>query len=142
VMADGVQLARQFFANVAEPVAPLVELRPGSQFETADQLKEDIRYNTFSHHAASSCAIGADGDLSTCVDSRFRVHGVDNLRVVDASVFPKIPGTFPQIPVYMVSEKAVDTILEDAGFSPVTVNFDDATLESLGEDAVLEVTVL
>jgi choline dehydrogenase-like flavoprotein len=49
------------------------------------------------------------------VDSRFRVHGVEGLRVVDASVFPRIPGFFIVTPVYMVSEKASDVILEDAG---------------------------
>ena len=38
-----------------------------------------------------------------------------NLRVVDASVFPKIPGYFIVTPIYMVSEKAADVIMEDAG---------------------------
>ena len=43
------------------------------------------------------------------------MHGVERLRVVDASVFPRIPGFFIVTPVYMVSEKASDVILEDAG---------------------------
>ena len=43
------------------------------------------------------------------------MHGVDRLRVVDASVFPRIPGTFIVLPTYMVSEKAADVILADAG---------------------------
>jgi choline dehydrogenase len=42
------------------------------------------------------------------------VRKVANLRVVDASVFPRIPGTFIVMPTYMISEKAADVILEDA----------------------------
>jgi choline dehydrogenase-like flavoprotein len=48
------------------------------------------------------------------LDSRFRVRGVKGLRVVDASVFPKIPGYFIVSAIYMVSEKAFDAIKEDA----------------------------
>jgi choline dehydrogenase len=49
------------------------------------------------------------------LDSRFRVRRTQGLRVVDASVFPKIPGIFIVVPIYMISEKATDVILEDAG---------------------------
>jgi len=49
------------------------------------------------------------------LDSRFRVRGVQGLRVVDASVFPKIPGYFIVSAIYMISEKAADVIIEDAG---------------------------
>ena len=69
--------------------------------------------NAWGHHASCSCAIGhleADGVL----DSRLRVHGTERLRVVDASVFPRIPGFFIASAVYMVGEKAADMILEDA----------------------------
>jgi choline dehydrogenase len=48
------------------------------------------------------------------LDSRFRVRGVQHLRVVDASVFPRIPGFFIVSAVYMVSEKASDVIRQDA----------------------------
>jgi choline dehydrogenase len=43
------------------------------------------------------------------------VRGVDGLRVVDASVFPRILGSFPVVPIMMVSEKASDVILEEHG---------------------------
>ena len=49
------------------------------------------------------------------LDSRFRVRGTKGLRVVDASVFPSIPGFFIVVPIYMVSEKATDVLLEDIG---------------------------
>ena len=46
---------------------------------------------------------------------RTGIRGTANLRVVDASVFPAIPGFFIVVPIYMVSEKATDVILEDIG---------------------------
>ena len=55
--------------------------------------------------------------------SKFRVRGTEGLRVVDASVFPKIPGTFIVVPVYMVSEKATDVILESLGETRKEANF-------------------
>ena len=48
------------------------------------------------------------------VDGDFRVYGTRNLRVVDASVFPRIPGYFILTPIYMISEKASDVILASA----------------------------
>ena len=48
------------------------------------------------------------------VDGDFRVHGVSGLRVVDASVFPRIPGSFIACAVYMIAEKAADAIHRDA----------------------------
>jgi choline dehydrogenase-like flavoprotein len=48
------------------------------------------------------------------VDSGFRVYGTRGLRVVDASVFPRIPGFFIVSAVYMIGEKAADVILADA----------------------------
>ena len=72
-----------------------------------------MRDNAWGHHASCTCAIGpreADGVL----DRRLRVHGTERLRVVDASVFPRIPGFFIASAVYMVGEKAADMIREDA----------------------------
>jgi len=61
--------------------------------------------------------MGAQDDAMAVVDSRFRVRYVDNLRIVDASIFPRIPGFFIVSAVYMVSEKATDTIHEDSSAS-------------------------
>jgi choline dehydrogenase len=57
--------------------------------------------------------MGRPDDPLAVVDSRFRVIGTKNLRVVDASVFPRIPGFFIVTPIYMISEKATDAILTD-----------------------------
>ena len=61
-------------------------------------------------HASSTCAMGKLGDRQAVVDSRARVFGVDNLRVVDISIIPfSLPG-HPQASVYMIAEKIVDDI--------------------------------
>ena len=58
---------------------------------------------------------GGEGGV---LDSRLRVHGVPRLRVVDASIFPRIPGYFIVSAIYMAAEKAADMILEDAVARP------------------------
>jgi choline dehydrogenase len=63
------------------------------------------------------------------VDSKFRVHGTRHLRVVDASVFPRIPGYFILMPIFIISQKAAHVILEEAEES------DEA---AIGKRAVLE----
>ena len=73
-----------------------------------------ITGQTFGHHPTSTAAIGKDGDVNAVLDSRFRVRGVKGLRVVDASIFPRIPGVFPVVSTFMVSEKASDVLKEDA----------------------------
>ena len=70
------------------------------------------------HHASCSCKMGHEADPMAVVDSRFRVFGTKGLRIVDASVFPRIPGFFIVTPIYMISEKAADVIAEDA--APLT----------------------
>jgi choline dehydrogenase-like flavoprotein len=89
------------------------EETPGPAFQTRDDLKQFVKDNAWGHHASCTCKIGQRQDGGV-VDSKFRVHGTTGLRVVDASVFPKIPGFFIVTSVYMVGEKASDVILEDA----------------------------
>jgi choline dehydrogenase len=85
---------------------------PGRHLE-GDRLARWITDNAWGHHASCSCPMGRADDPMAVVDSRFRVIGTKRLRVVDASVFPRIPGFFIVTPIYMVSEKAADTILFD-----------------------------
>ena len=86
---------------------------PGDAVQTGPQLADYVRNNAWGHHASCSCAIGPR-EGNGVLDSRLRVHGVERLRVVDASVFPRIPGFFIVGAVYMVAEKAADMILADA----------------------------
>ena len=57
--------------------------------------------------------LGAKNDALAVLDNNFRVRGTTNLRVVDASVFPYIPGFFIVTPTYMIAEKASEVILAD-----------------------------
>lgn len=86
---------------------------PGEAMQSDAELRDFVRANAWGHHASCSCAIGARAQGGV-LDSAFRVHGVRGLRVVDASVFPRIPGFFIASAVYMVGEKAADVILADA----------------------------
>lgn len=88
-----------------------IEETPGSSVQSDDDIRQYIKDRAWSHHASGTCRIGADDDPLAVLDSKFRVRGVSNLRVVDASVFPKIPGSFVQAPIFMISEKAADVIL-------------------------------
>ncbi len=85
---------------------------PGPAVATDDQIREFIRDQAWGHHATCTCKIGARDDPLAVLDSEFRVHGTQGLRVVDASAFPAIPGFFVVTSIYMLAEKASDVILE------------------------------
>jgi choline dehydrogenase len=89
------------------------ECAPGPQAQSAAALADYVRSNAWGHHASCSCPIGlrANGGV---VDSSFAVHGTQRLRIVDASVFPRIPGFFLVSAVYMIAEKAAETLLRAA----------------------------
>lgn len=107
--------AIRFGRVVADGIGDILaeEEEPGRHIMTDAQLAEYVRDNAWGHHACGTCAmmpVASNG----VVDSRFRVHGVNGLRVVDASVFPRIPGYFIVTAVYMIAEKAADDILQGA----------------------------
>jgi choline dehydrogenase len=89
------------------------ECAPGAEVDTTEALTEYVRNTAWGHHASCSCPIG-DAAAGGVLDSSFSVHGTRRLRVVDASVFPRIPGFFVASAVYMIAEKAADAILHDA----------------------------
>ena len=111
-VVEGVETVRRITARCRDIIAE--ELVPGNDVRTPEQIRRYVEDNAWGHHASCSCRMGPREDPMAVVDSRFRVHGARNLRVVDASVFPTIPGFFIASAVYMVSEKARDVIIEDA----------------------------
>jgi len=119
-VVTGVELARSIMAWLGNDVAE--ELLPGSEVRTRDELRAFVRDQAWGHHASCTCAMGPATDPRAVVGSDFRVHGTRNLRVVDASVFPRIPGFFVVTAVYMAAEKASAVILADAAgtTSPVS----------------------
>jgi choline dehydrogenase len=88
-----------------------IERVPGPDVSTPEQIANYVRREAWGHHASCSNKMGPPSDPLAVVDSAFRVHGAENLRVVDASVFPRIPGFFIAAAIYMISEKATDAIL-------------------------------
>ena len=76
-------------------------------------VRKWIKNIAWGHHACGTCKIGADDDPDAVLDSRFRVRGIRGLRVVDTSVFPRIPGYFIVTSVYMIAEKAADVLTSE-----------------------------
>lgn len=90
------------------------ELMPGPEIQGQEALAQWVRDQAWGHHCSCTCKIGRSDDPEAVLDSDFRVRKTKNLRVVDASVFPHIPGTFIVLPIYMISEKAAAVIIADA----------------------------
>jgi choline dehydrogenase-like flavoprotein len=111
---EGMQFSRKMFKDLIPLNGDFEEVWPGRNVTSEADLKEFIKSEAWGHHASCTCPIGADNDPMAVLDSNFRVYGVKGLRVVDASVFPKIPGYYIALPVYIISEKAADAILADA----------------------------
>ena len=91
------------------------EIRPGTGITGDEELIADIRERSGSvFHPCGTCAMGPDA-ATAVVDARLRVHGLDGLRVVDASIFPRITSGNLNAPTLMVGEKGAEMILADAG---------------------------
>ncbi len=124
-LCDGVRKIRALNRYI-KPFA--AEIQPGAELATGcPELEQWVQNEAWGHHACGTCRIGSDpwrasvtelADREAVLDSRFRVHGVRGLRVVDASVFPHIPGYFLVSSVFMVGEKAADTLLQDSTAYP------------------------
>jgi choline dehydrogenase-like flavoprotein len=107
-VVGGIEFVRAMTAQVHQYIAE--EELPGKDIHSREQLRQFVKDNAWGHHASCTCAIGAR-ENNGVVNSKFEVHGTKNLRIVDASVFPKIPGFFIVSSVYMIGEKASDVIL-------------------------------
>jgi choline dehydrogenase len=114
-VVKGIKVAREatLQANNRELFDFYSEVWPGQHIATDEQLREFVINESWGHHASCTAKIGAQDDPMAVLDSRFRVYGTKGLRVVDASVFPQIPGFFPAVAINMLSEKAADIIIED-----------------------------
>jgi choline dehydrogenase-like flavoprotein len=110
----GIKLVRRINAHLRRGGLIVAEEQPGDHRQSDAELREFVRANAWGHHASCSCPIGPRDDGGV-LSGDFRVHGTRGLRVVDASVFPRIPGFFPVSAVYMVAEKAADDILAERG---------------------------
>jgi choline dehydrogenase len=114
-LVEGVKMVRKIEVEMRRlvPRDPVEEILPGADRQSDDELATWISRESWGHHACCTSKMGTVDDPTAVVDSRFRVIGAAHLRVVDASVFPEIPGTFIALPTFMIAEKAADVILED-----------------------------
>jgi choline dehydrogenase-like flavoprotein len=113
IMVEGVKVARKVAAAPALASFIEHEIAPGPAVESDAELLDYIRKSgTTIFHPSGTCKMGVD-DMAV-LDTRLRVRGVKNLRVVDASVMPSLVSGNTNGPVIMIAEKASDMILEDA----------------------------
>ncbi|KAI1342940.1 hypothetical protein F5Y15DRAFT_371422 [Xylariaceae sp. FL0016] len=111
---EGFQFGRRAFDDLIPLDGDFSETWPGRDTASEAETKEYLSNEAWGHHASCTCAIGADDDEMAVLDSKFQVRGTEGLRVVDASVFPKIPGFYIVLPLYIVSQKASEVIIEAA----------------------------
>jgi choline dehydrogenase len=99
------------------------ELSPGSAVETDEEILDWVRRDAETAlHPSCTAKMGVD-ELAVVDPSTMRVHGLDGLRVVDASVFPYVPNGNIYAPVMMVAEKAADLIRGDTPLPPAEADF-------------------
>ena len=109
----GTRLSRKIAMQPALKPYVVEEVIPGPACETDEQMKEEIRVRGVSNlHPVGTCRMGKE--IDAVVDPRLRVHGIERLRVADASIMPQVPGGNTNAPSIMIGEKCAAMILEDA----------------------------
>ena len=110
----GNRLLRQIAAT--RPLADIIteEIVPGREIDGDEAQLADFRARADTvYHPTSTCMMGPDPGTSV-VDARLRVHGIDGLRVIDASIFPTITSGNTNAPTVMVAEMGAAMVIEDA----------------------------
>jgi choline dehydrogenase-like flavoprotein len=109
-LVAGMELARHIAAQPPLAEIMLRELKPGNEIHGREDLAADLRRRLMLiYHPVGTCRM-SDGGEDAVVDSQLRVHGLERLRVVDASIMPVIPGGNTNAPTTMIAEKAGDLI--------------------------------
>ncbi|MDE3114271.1 MAG: choline dehydrogenase [Pseudomonadota bacterium] len=119
-LREGVRLAREVFAQSAFDPYRGPELMPGAHVQNNEQIDAFIRKTAETiYHPVGTAKMGRDE--SSVVDPALRVHGVEGLRVVDASVMPSLVSGNTNAPTIMIAEKAADMILGRPAPQPETM---------------------
>ena len=112
-MIGGLRFIRRLFAAPALARYCGAEILPGAEVETDDELLDYAREKGSTvYHATCTCKMGSD--QLAVVDDQLRVHGLEGLRVIDASVMPTVTSTNTNAPTIMIAEKGAAIILEEA----------------------------
>lgn len=110
----GLKIAREIMAGQALKPYVLAERLPGPQVQTDhDYIDYACRHSKTDHHPAGTCRMGSDA--GAVVDPRLRFNGLNGLRVVDASVMPRVVSSNTNAATIMIAEKAADMIRADHG---------------------------
>ncbi len=114
-----IRLTRELFATEAFKPFAGKEIAPGADVRSDDELDAFIKESVESaYHPTGTCKMGGADDPMAVVDPECRVIGVDSLRVVDSSIFPRITNGNLNGPTIMTGEKAADHILGKAPLAP------------------------
>jgi choline dehydrogenase len=112
MMLECVALSRRIFAQPAFAPFRGEEIFPGAEVQDAAAIDAFVRRKAESiYHPVGTCRMGADDDAGAVLDPQLRVRGVSGLRVVDASVMPRLIGGNTNAPTMMIAERAADFLL-------------------------------
>ncbi len=111
-MLAGMRLAREIAAQAALAEVTVKELKPGPVTQDREQLEADLRRRLMLIYHPVGTARMSDTHPEAVVDSALRVHGIESLRVIDASIMPSIVGGNTNAPTIMIAERAADLIRE------------------------------
>jgi choline dehydrogenase len=112
VAVDAMRFTRRIMAANALARFQPEEFRPGRAYDSDDELARAAgELGTTIFHPVGTCRMG--NDAMAVVDDRLRVKGIEGLRVIDASIMPRITSGNTQAPVYMIAEKGSAMVLED-----------------------------
>jgi choline dehydrogenase len=122
VAVDALRLVRQIIAMPALEKYRPEEYKPGAALTTDEELLKGARdIGTTIFHPVGTAKMGIDSDPMAVTDARLRVRGIENLRVIDASIMPTITSGNTNSPTLMIADKGAAMILEDQAKTRVEV---------------------
>ncbi len=115
VAVDAIRLTRKIAAAPAFAQYRPQEFMPGGAFQNDEQLIDAAgNIGTTIFHPVGTCKMGRADDVTAVVDSHLRVHGINGLRVIDASIMPTIPSGNTNSPTIMIAERGAAMVIADA----------------------------
>ena len=117
LLREGIDIVKEIAGQ-----KPLDAFR-GPEIQPADESLDDFIKRTAwtVHHPLGTCKMGPDGDDTAVVDPEMRVRGAENLRVIDASIFPDMLGGNINAPTIAFADRAADLLMGNAPLAPMGV---------------------